>query len=703
MDYFRAKRFLDTLPDWETGVPPSGPLDHYLPRTRALLHRLGDPQTRYRSVIVGGSNGKGTVSSLLAQLLEGAGQRTGLYISPHLHSHRERAQVAGELLSKDEWARAVTDLYDVTRDFAREQLGDFSRYEALTALAALLFTRHRVETAVFEVGLGGRYDAANAWDHDVAVLTRVSLDHCAVLGNDLCSIVDEKLPITRSQKPLFTLADQAGDVQVRIAEICRERQVPLFETCAQGVHHNGEVSPYLTEPPSAQRPSTWRENARLALAVAHHVGPGLTPGAAAQVLAAHRWPGRYELASEKPLVILDGAHNPAAAGVLCQDLIAHGGRGWTFVVGTSSGHDYTGLLCALWPAARRFVLTAADHPRALDAEQLLRALPEGADGEVEDDWRNAIEVGLGHAADSGGLCVTGSLHLVARARERLGLPFEPEGLSEDVVWESLECVEIAGWRRGLKSERVSADGNVLRLQGRRRSALFYRNKHPFNDYVAARMAEDKGYQHEFFTDAGLPVPKTVQVFNPYADERFDRYKTHFSVEQMVAELDGRLGYPVVVKKHRSSMSQGVYLEHDAESMHQRLQSLFENAGSNDNLLLIQSFVEGAEYRAVASQSELLLVYEKVGEKDGMDLNPLHHHGGRAVRVEDPQVLVPVARLVQQIAGVIDLGLYAVDLIRGSDGFSVLELNPNPFCYYYNQSNGREDFVRIYEKLIKKYL
>ena len=91
----------------------------------------------------------------------------------------------------------------------------------------------------------------------------------------------------------------------------------------------------------------------------------------------------------------------------------------------------------------------------------------------------------------------------------------------------------------------------MRVRGGRRPLLFYRNKHPFNDYVAARMAEDKGYQYELFTDMGLPVPFTMQVFNPYADDRFNRYKTHRTVEEMVADIDARMSYPVLLKRPRS--------------------------------------------------------------------------------------------------------------------------------------------------------
>ena len=707
MDYARGKRFLDTLPDWEKGRPLDGPLEDYLPRVRAMLRRCDDPQQRFRSVIVAGTNGKGTAASLLAALLRAGGCRVGLYTSPHLHSQRERIQIDGGLLDKDTWADGLSYLHEVTRRFERENLGEFSRFEALTVLAAHLFASQSADVAVFEVGLGGRYDATNAWDHDAAILTQIALDHCAILGDDPITIADEKLPVARPGRPLFTTASQSPEVLDHIRRRAGEKGIPLVVCDEGGTSYHGiaETRPYTSAPEATEgRPATWLSNARLAVAAAEQMCPDLAPQQTHEVLEAHAWPGRFETAREQPKVVLDGAHNPAAAVALQADL-ADVAPSWVFVVGVNQGHEGGDILRALQPLAAHVVLTSSDHPKALAAEQLAAQVPSALEAHVEGVWRIALERALALAGPEGHVCVTGSLHLAARAREFFSLPHEPEGISEDVSRESLECLTTACERLDLTTRTVTEDGNVMRVSGGPRPLLFYRNKHPFNDYVAARMAEDKGYQYELLTAANLPVPFTMQLFNPYADDRFHRYLTHRTVDEMVADVDASMVYPVLVKKPRSSLAQGVYPAADSNALAARLQELFENAGFLDNLLLVQSFVGGPEFRAVASQGELLLAYEKVSdEAGGSDLNPLHHHSGRAVRVGDATTIAELAGLTAAVADVVDLGFYAIDLIHSVErGWHILELNPNPFCYFYNRTNGRADFVDIYEKLLRKYL
>ncbi len=701
MDYFRAKRYLDALPDWEVGRPALGPIEDYLPRMCALLTRLGDPQTRFRSIIVGGTNGKGTVASLLSVILKAHGHKAGLYTSPHLHTQRERIRIDGEILSKEQWAAAVSHLDDCTRDFGREALGSFSKFEALTGLAAHLFAQQGVEFGVFEVGLGGRYDATNAWDSELAVLTAIGLDHVDLLGNTLEEIAADKLHIARPNHPLVTTEAQPPEVMDLIRQTCATQGVKL-----QVAGTEWPIG-HLTG-----RPATYAENARLALEAAQGLVHNLEDEIAHQAVATHHWPGRFEVAQEKPLVLLDGAHNPAAAQALTKELqrlsgerpVANTDDAWVLVVGAGTGHDAAGILRALAPVAQRVLLTSSDHPRAQTPAVLADLAPDGLAIEQIPASSQALKRALALAGPKGRVCVAGSLHLVARAQEFFNLPGERDGITEDMALENLECIAEAAQRQGLICEWISDDGTRLKLSGGRRPLRFWRNKHPFNDYVEARLAEDKAYQYEDFAAAGLAVPDTLKLFNPLADARFDRYKTHATVAEIVKVVVARFEFPLLVKKCHSSLAQGVFLERNATDLGQRLEALFANSGFLDNIALVQQYVAGPEYRVVASRDELLLAYRKESEAVGADgdLNPLHQATGRTVRVEDTALLAQMQQLTAQVAGVFSLGFYAIDLIHGADGLSIIEINPNPMCYVYNRDNGRRDFIRLYERLLTQF-
>jgi dihydrofolate synthase/folylpolyglutamate synthase len=691
VEYGQSKRFLDSLADWEAGRPAGGPVTHNLPRMRHLLKLIRNPEKAYRSVIVGGTNGKGTTSSFLAHLLKMNGHRVGLYTSPHLHSIRERIQIGGRSIEREIWAEAVEQLQSVSFSFEEAGFGAFTKFEALTALAALQFKKDGVNFGIFEVGLGGRYDATNAWDSEAAILTSVQLDHTEILGDTVEAITEDKLEITRSGKVLITPNDHESGVCETILSVCEEKGVTVDWVNTQDLSADDE-------------PLWLSRNRGLAIAAGRHLA-GEVDGIVPAAIKTFTWPGRFEVASTAPYRILDGAHNPAAAHALANAL---GKRGvaWRFVVGTSNGHDARGLIEALAPVACEFVYAASEHPRAVPADDLRGMTPTGIRSRVLPLGLESLKMELIGEGAGSDVCVTGSLHVVAMAREALGLVEEREGISEDVLLESLRCLKIAVPRAGLTLTTASEDGNVVRVDGPNGSRYFLRNKHPFNDYVSARLAEDKSYQYELFLNAGLRVPYTTKLFNPYADERFNRYQKHTSVEDLVAEIESQISYPIVVKRNQGSFAQGVYLEHDREGLRQRLDLLFRHSGYLNNIVICQSFVAGREYRAVASGGRVHLVYEKQGPltaEAGGDLNPLHRPGGLAVKVRDEATLKSFDKVAERIGEVLDLGFYAIDAIAGVDGLSVLEVNPNPVCYFYNESNGRDDFVKIYENLLRAWV
>ena len=340
---------------------------------QALLDAVGNPESRMRLVQIGGTNGKGSASAMLAAMLHAAGLRTGLYTSPHLRSVRERIRVDGRCIAEDDLADGVDALGTL---FARL---DATVFEATTALALDHFARAGVEVAVLEVGLGGRLDATTVGRPHVSVLTRIDYDHQALLGDTLARIAWDKAHIIRSgvavsarQEPEAEtpILERAAAVGVPLLLEGRELGVSVREASLDGQRLD------LTGP-------DWRiEDARCALLGPHQPSNALVAVAAARVMGAGeaairrglaevRWPGRFQVLAGSPTVILDGAHNPGGARALAASLREYfPGRPVAFVLGISADKDLAGILSPLLPLAERVVFTAANSPRAADPESL---------------------------------------------------------------------------------------------------------------------------------------------------------------------------------------------------------------------------------------------------------------------------------------------------------------------------------------------
>jgi dihydrofolate synthase/folylpolyglutamate synthase len=388
---------------------------------QGLLDAVGNPESRMRLVQIGGTNGKGSASAMVAAMLQADGIRTGLYTSPHLRSLRERIRVDGRCIAEDDLADGVDALGTL---FARL---DASVFEATTALALDHFVRAGVEVAVLEVGLGGRLDATTVGRPQATVLTRIDLDHQLLLGDTLARIAWDKAHIIRSgvavsarQDPEAEapIVDRAAAVGVPLLREGRELAVSVREASLDGQRLD------LTGP-------DWRiDGARCALLGPHQPSNALVAVAAARVagageaairrgLAEVRWPGRFQVLPGPPTVVLDGAHNPGGARALAASLRQYFPRQKvTFVLGISADKDQAAMLSALLPLAERAVFTAADSPRAAPPEALralalhLGPLPAERLTVVA---RPADALARARAASASGLvCAAGSLFLLGQ-------------------------------------------------------------------------------------------------------------------------------------------------------------------------------------------------------------------------------------------------------------------------------------------------
>jgi dihydrofolate synthase/folylpolyglutamate synthase len=409
---------------------PQTPLDFNLPRVAALLHALGDPQLGYPAVVVAGTKGKGSTCAFLEAILRTAGLRVGLFTSPHLHSYRERIQINRTPIGPDELAALVERIQPAVAALD-QALGPPSTYEIGVALGLSYFAAQQVDFAVLEIGLGGRYDAINTVTPLLSVITSISYDHTAILGDTLAKIAGEKAGIIKPYVPVLTTV-QHPEAAATIASAAAAASAPLLIATLGGVQEqaSGEQAEYPLDivPQALGLPGEFQmQNAQLAAGAAlllRDMGLPVSDDAIRGGLATARWPGRFETIAQSPTIVVDGAHNGDSAQVLLRSLRQ------TFqyerlilVLGTSSDKDIAGIVRALVPAAAAVVLTQSRHPRSTPPAVLhehVAALFSGPTIETS-DIPPALEQARQLANPQDLICVTGSLFVVAAAREALGL------------------------------------------------------------------------------------------------------------------------------------------------------------------------------------------------------------------------------------------------------------------------------------------
>ncbi|HET9200464.1 MAG TPA: cyanophycin synthetase [Dehalococcoidia bacterium] len=434
--YREAVRYLvDDL--WHAAQAADRPREVLQRRVKALLEELGNPQTAFPVVHVGGTTGKGSTAAMTAAVLEEAGLRVGLYVSPFLQTYVERISVNGELISPDQFASAVDEIKPSIRGLERDSSGPGrpTILEALFAMGMRHFEREAVDVAVVEVGLGGRTDCTNVFEPSaVSVITNVQLDHTRQLGTTPEAIAREKAAIIKAGTRALTGA--AGGALGVIEERCRQLGVELWRAGKEVQHVDlgceAEVkTPQTTltvTPAMAGRHQ--HDNAALAVAAADAFGlaSGMTIGATAMKagIARARQPGRLEIVQRRPTVILDAAHNPAAADVLATALkdseLKPAGR-LVVLIGVLEDKDREGILSRLAPLADEMVVTQPPlAERAGDAADVAtiarRHVRDGVRVELVEAPEAALQRALEVASAEDTVCVTGSIYLIGLLRNQ---------------------------------------------------------------------------------------------------------------------------------------------------------------------------------------------------------------------------------------------------------------------------------------------
>ncbi len=366
-----------------------------LERITELLRRMGNPQDSLHFVHVAGTNGKGSVCAYLSSVLTGAGYCTGLFVSPYIETFEERIQVNGHNITLDELTRATLNVRNYAEEVEKACGEHPTEFELMFAVALDHFSASRCDIVVCEVGLGGTFDATNAINApEACVITRIGLDHTKILGDTLAQIAFEKSGIIKNGVPVITWPQtpEALDVIDRvIADRGCTRRIPDFTQLDVQPLSLSRISDetqrrfsYKQEQYTTRLLGSYQpQNAALAIETAdvlREQGWNTSHSAVVEGISLAKLPGRFEVIGEKPLVIVDGAHNPQGALALADSLKNIAGEkavgDVVFVMGVLVDKDYCRMIEAVLPLARAFITCTPNNTRALDADVLAQVIED---------------------------------------------------------------------------------------------------------------------------------------------------------------------------------------------------------------------------------------------------------------------------------------------------------------------------------------
>ncbi|MDA1127375.1 MAG: bifunctional folylpolyglutamate synthase/dihydrofolate synthase [Chloroflexi bacterium] len=443
MDYRQAISNLLALVDHERNIA-TGPRQkaiYDLTRMEALLDRLGSPHRQVPAIHIAGTKGKGSTAALCDSALHAAGLRTGFYSSPHLHSFRERIRLDSEPISQEEFAALVEGLWPLHKELAADQdVGPLTLFEYLTGMAFQCFAEELTDVQTIEVGLGGRLDATNVLDAGVCVITSISLDHTAILGDSIGEIASDKAGIIKPGATVV-IAPQAPEALSPILSACEKNEAA---TVLVGRDVSWEPGEYGIEGQRFKVRSQTREyDLDIPLLGAHQLENATAAVAALEALASLgievpveaiqtgfrnvSWPCRMEVLSRSPLLVADGAHNVYSVQTLLKTLPHYlNYRKLILVVGFSKDKNVEGMAQALAEKADIIYATASRHPRSMSPADV-SGLFAGAGKRVSQSPTPAaaLQTALDSAGEGDLVLATGSLFMTAEVRES-ALGIEPE-------------------------------------------------------------------------------------------------------------------------------------------------------------------------------------------------------------------------------------------------------------------------------------
>lgn len=397
-----------------------------LERIEELLKKLGNPQNNLRFVHVAGTNGKGSTCAFVSSILQEAGYKTGLFTSPYITYFEERIQVNKKMISRNDLSRIAWQV----RKAAEAMVEHPTEFELMTAVAFCYFAEQECDLVVAEVGLGGRLDSTNIISNvEVSAITPIAFDHCAVLGDSLQEIAQEKAGIIKEGIPVIS-APQKPEAKEVLCRVASEHHAVLYFADKPLSGKNDNFSYGAFQGLSIEMRACYQKsNAALALEVAQRLaaqGWNIDEKAIRKGLKQTSWPGRFELIREDPPLIVDGGHNEQGISVLLESLeYYYPKRSLVFVVGLMADKDYEAMVAALLKKAFAFIAVPVNNPRALSPESLAQTAQSLTDiqNNINPEIYSALSVeeGLERAfrilPDNGVICACGSLYNIAAVKQ----------------------------------------------------------------------------------------------------------------------------------------------------------------------------------------------------------------------------------------------------------------------------------------------
>lgn len=432
MDYQQAQDYVLSFTDYEKipGIAYTA-ANYDLRRMDKLLQPLGNPHLGTKTVHIAGTKGKGSTAAMISQVLVSAGYKTGLFTSPHLHTMRERIRINDILISEADFAALVTEIKPIVDMVNKEAaFGELTTFEILTSIMFTHFKKNHVDFQVLEVGLGGRLDATNIVNPDVCVITSISLDHTEILGDTISKIAFEKAGIIKPGCIVVT-SPQVEEATKVIDQVCRQQQTRLIQVGKDITWYKVGSDLYSQTLVVKDKNRDYRltlpllgdhqlENAATAIATLDALASldvKISPDDIVHGLRQVSWPGRLQIISREPMLVVDGAHNAYSMRKLNEAVKKSFRYSKCLVIfGTSCDKDIAGMAQELKSFTDHIIITSSCHPRAASISTLSEQFSRlGISVMPAENVGQALSLALSLADKAGLVLVTGSLFVVAEA------------------------------------------------------------------------------------------------------------------------------------------------------------------------------------------------------------------------------------------------------------------------------------------------